>query len=595
VSERHAGAALDGFVRGDTNQDGRVDVSDPVDTLGSLFGDGRTLPCPDAADSDDSGKIDISDPIMTLGYLFLGRSSPPPPFPETGEDPTRDALSCGPRLTGPEIGPPRPIDPKEVEDDLKSRGAEVTSGRDGAILVGPETFDLLSSLPPGASLFDHQDEPGVQEFMDAFFAQPGGSSCPVAIPDQITVPVGPEGCYRIDAARLRGSSHDAGSNPTPPSDLIYSTDPEVVCGMGAHLVRFKVTDLDGLTSTASTLVTLCERSSADCNEVVSSLGGQTAASGSHDEVRCNWVITLREVPPKASAIYRGKTYDDKGALTEVAWERPGRMGFSPTEVSWSSNGEGPSHELYVSRFNPQCTTPATKLAVVGWGALQLRMNILCYTHEGLVPSEKICGGHVDVEGSYAGGVKVFTNAGADCGRQANGVEALAQEETRLFVNTGDVFRKALSVQNGNRIQKNVTYEISGGFGVNLAGAAGDFRVTIGHTQEVVEHTGQREAALNAFGGGRFHIPLLAQLEAGGKAELDANGRADGKAQATTFAVSLYAFGVSNCPGADAAVVVFFHGEGAALDAARQNARDFFQQRTGDPSFLDRALEKAQKQ
>ena len=587
-----ANAAL--FLRADTNQDGRVDVSDPVATLASLFGNGSALPCLDAADSDDNGRLDITDAIVTLGYLFLGRSSLPPPFPEDGEDPTEDGLACGPAPTESEIGPPRPIEAPEVEQDLHSGQLEALSGAEGAIVVGQETFDLLSSLPPGASLYDHQAEPGVQQFIDAFFSEPGGPNCPVAIPDQLTVPSGPDGCYRIDASRLKGFSHDSGSNPTPDGDLMYSTDPEVVCGLGSHLIRFTVTDLDGLTSTASTVVVLCQSSQADCSEVLSSLGDRPTSSGAQEEVRCHWVVTKQEIPPTETEIYRGNTYNDKGVLTHVDWKVPGGIGASPMEVSRSIIGEGPTHNLYVARIFPQCTTPQTKLALLGWGTFQLRMNVLCYTHEGLVPREELCGAFVDLEGSYAGSVKVFTNSGEDCGRQVNGVEALAQEETRLFANGGDVFKKALVVQNGTKIQKKVSYEISGGFGVNLAGAAGDFRITIGQSQEVVEHTGQREAVLNAFGGGRFYVPLLAQLEAGGKAELDAQGRADGKAVAVTNAVSLYAFGVSNCPGANALAVVFLDGHGAAFDSARQNASDFFAQRTGDQNFLDHLITKGQK-
>jgi len=48
----------------------------------------------DAADADDSGKLDISDPIYTLGFLFLGGEAPPAPFGACGPDATEDALGC---------------------------------------------------------------------------------------------------------------------------------------------------------------------------------------------------------------------------------------------------------------------------------------------------------------------------------------------------------------------------------------------------------------------------------------------------------------------------------------------------------------------
>ena len=63
------------FVRGDTNDDNTVDISDPIATLGFLFGDMAVLDCLDAADSNDDGQIDIFDPIDTLApevHLALG-------------------------------------------------------------------------------------------------------------------------------------------------------------------------------------------------------------------------------------------------------------------------------------------------------------------------------------------------------------------------------------------------------------------------------------------------------------------------------------------------------------------------------------------
>jgi hypothetical protein len=83
------------FVRGDSNSDGKVDISDPIATLGNLFLGGVSLQCLDAADSNDDGQVNISDPIFTLDFLFRGISgAPPQPFPEPGLDPTGDELRC---------------------------------------------------------------------------------------------------------------------------------------------------------------------------------------------------------------------------------------------------------------------------------------------------------------------------------------------------------------------------------------------------------------------------------------------------------------------------------------------------------------------
>jgi hypothetical protein len=81
------------ILRGDSNHDGRVDVSDGVHTLNWLFFDGPQPACLDDADVDDSGSIDLSDPIALFNYLFLGGPPPRPPFPGPGLDPTPDALA----------------------------------------------------------------------------------------------------------------------------------------------------------------------------------------------------------------------------------------------------------------------------------------------------------------------------------------------------------------------------------------------------------------------------------------------------------------------------------------------------------------------
>jgi hypothetical protein len=82
------------FIRGDSNQDGKVDISDPIATLGSLFLGSEQLSCPDAADADDNGEVDISDAVRTLQFLFHGTGPLPPPNGEPGEDPTADTLQC---------------------------------------------------------------------------------------------------------------------------------------------------------------------------------------------------------------------------------------------------------------------------------------------------------------------------------------------------------------------------------------------------------------------------------------------------------------------------------------------------------------------
>ena len=76
------------FIRGEVNQDGRVDISDAVMILGFLFLGGVTPGCLAAADADDSGTIEITDAVFLLGALFLGNNAIPAPYPDCGTDPT---------------------------------------------------------------------------------------------------------------------------------------------------------------------------------------------------------------------------------------------------------------------------------------------------------------------------------------------------------------------------------------------------------------------------------------------------------------------------------------------------------------------------
>lgn len=87
------GAPAVTFRRGDLNEDGAIDISDPIAGLICLF---ACIPaCPDAHDVNDDGAWDIADPIYELGYLFNGGPAPPEPFPGCGGDATDiDALFC---------------------------------------------------------------------------------------------------------------------------------------------------------------------------------------------------------------------------------------------------------------------------------------------------------------------------------------------------------------------------------------------------------------------------------------------------------------------------------------------------------------------
>lgn len=83
------------FIRGDSDLNGEVELTDAVIILDSMFLGGPPLACQDAADADDSGELDLTDPITILNYLFQGGPHPSDPFPAAGSDPTTaDPLGC---------------------------------------------------------------------------------------------------------------------------------------------------------------------------------------------------------------------------------------------------------------------------------------------------------------------------------------------------------------------------------------------------------------------------------------------------------------------------------------------------------------------
>jgi hypothetical protein len=85
--------SLELFVRGNVNDDQGTNIVDAISILNSLFS-GGTLTCLDAADLDNDGVVNITDPIALLGFLFLGTQPPVAPFPMCGADPVQDALEC---------------------------------------------------------------------------------------------------------------------------------------------------------------------------------------------------------------------------------------------------------------------------------------------------------------------------------------------------------------------------------------------------------------------------------------------------------------------------------------------------------------------
>ena len=72
------------YLRGDTNCDLSVNLSDPVSLLGSLFLGEDGLCCGDAADVNLDDQLNVTDAVHLLNFLFKGGDPPAKPFPECG-------------------------------------------------------------------------------------------------------------------------------------------------------------------------------------------------------------------------------------------------------------------------------------------------------------------------------------------------------------------------------------------------------------------------------------------------------------------------------------------------------------------------------
>lgn len=86
------------FVRGDVNQDGKVNVSDGVAIARYVFGLGTQKAkidnCKDSADANDDGTITTADALYVLNYLFTGGPAITAPTGSCGTDTTADTLDC---------------------------------------------------------------------------------------------------------------------------------------------------------------------------------------------------------------------------------------------------------------------------------------------------------------------------------------------------------------------------------------------------------------------------------------------------------------------------------------------------------------------
>jgi hypothetical protein len=82
------------FIRGNANDDAKVNIADPIWIINELVRQGPKTQCQDAADANDDGLVDLSDAMYLIQWRFLGGPQPTAPFAGCGADPTVDTLNC---------------------------------------------------------------------------------------------------------------------------------------------------------------------------------------------------------------------------------------------------------------------------------------------------------------------------------------------------------------------------------------------------------------------------------------------------------------------------------------------------------------------
>ena len=75
------------FRRGDSNEDGIVNIADGIWVLNALFQGGPSTDCDAASDANGDGNIDSTDAVYIFNWRFSGGPPPPAPFPDCGTFP----------------------------------------------------------------------------------------------------------------------------------------------------------------------------------------------------------------------------------------------------------------------------------------------------------------------------------------------------------------------------------------------------------------------------------------------------------------------------------------------------------------------------
>lgn len=152
-SSVYADSSRNEFIRGDSNADGKVDISDASNTLNFLFSKTGKIICQDAADANDDGSIDISDAVKILMVLFSGQQMPGP-FPNKGKDMTVDELNCNPRkfvfkfYLDPVLVPDIGFAKRALVEYVRDINYILSKNTDRELIFNPETDIILTKTKP---------------------------------------------------------------------------------------------------------------------------------------------------------------------------------------------------------------------------------------------------------------------------------------------------------------------------------------------------------------------------------------------------------------------------------------------------------------
>lgn len=135
------------FLRGDSDLNQNINLTDAIHILNFLFRDGPQPQCYDAADANDNGFVNLTDAVFLLDFLFRGGLEPPAPGTDTpGLDPTEDNLGCKGMMLALALGEPYVSNTVTLQDCMYIQQFDRDFGT-SLLKQVPACVNLLSPQP----------------------------------------------------------------------------------------------------------------------------------------------------------------------------------------------------------------------------------------------------------------------------------------------------------------------------------------------------------------------------------------------------------------------------------------------------------------